>query len=79
MFIKTTDGTLINLDAIASIVVKDTSVIAKVINSNPHTAIYTLGYYPSVIVAIRAQQGLEESIAAQSPLHIMFDPDPDAQ
>lgn len=36
-----------------------------------------LGMYHSVIQAINALNDLEKSIAAQSPLHIMLDPDPD--
>lgn len=85
MFIKTTDSRLVNLDAIATIYTDGFTVIAIARDlrgdgiHKPHTHIYTLGMYQSVIQAINALNDLEKSIAAQSPLHIMQDPDPEPE
>ncbi len=81
MFIKTTDSTLINLDAISVIYIDGTSVLGKARDatydreSDPHTYTYTLGHYSTVVLAIRAQHELEISIKDQEPLHEMLDPD----
>lgn len=83
MFIKTTDNRLVNLDAIAGIYIDSFCIIAKgrdVVHdgvNRPYTRTYTLGVYHNAIQAINAMLELEESIAAQSPLHIMQAPDPD--
>lgn len=81
MFIKTTDSNLVNLDALAAIKIDGFSIIARgrdVVHdgvNRPYTRTYTLGVYHNTIQAINAMLDLEESIAAQSPLHEMKDPD----
>lgn len=85
MFIKTTESSLVNLDALAEIKADGFNVIARgrdVVHDSsgyPYTRTYTLGFYHSIMQAINAMHDLEESIAAQSPLHEMTDPDDGAE
>lgn len=76
MFIKTTEGKLVNLNAIECIFVHTINEYNSIIKANVNHATYTLGVYRNTIQAINAMHDLEDSIATQSPLHEMKDPEP---